>query len=144
MFFIESPATKIPEKPSERTAFSVPLKTPNCLDVAAPPLSNLHEMCGHLTDYLPCQSLGDAAREADIHVIRYPSVRDPNKRCNLAVLNHRAFSQTKPSQSQQTWHFHLRADVIQVTCENPLSIFEIALADLARDYRVKGWLGTKT
>src|ERR687897_96239 len=50
--------------------------------------------------------LADAARSAEVEVIRYMSVRDPRRDANLALLTCQAFARPKPV-SQQTWHIRL-------------------------------------
>lgn len=54
-------------------------------------------------DYRETQALARAAREATIEVIRYESVRDPEKGGCAAVLRVEAF-QPKRRLEEQTWH----------------------------------------
>ncbi len=52
-------------------------------------------------DYVPCQRLGQHAREAGIAVVRYQSVRDPSGGACAAVLRPSAFP--APPDAEQSW-----------------------------------------
>ena len=54
-------------------------------------------------DYSACRMLARAAREADIRLIRYRSVRDPAQASCTAVLDCRAFAGTRGITTRQTW-----------------------------------------
>lgn len=53
-------------------------------------------------DYSHCQRMGRVARAAQVEVIRYRSVRDPQGGGCAAVLTPAVF--TSPPQSEQSWH----------------------------------------
>jgi hypothetical protein len=106
LFYAESPATPFPANPSEHTVFDVPVSTSAAIDLTQPPwVHAAHLWCG-TADYDGCQSLEQAARENDIELIRYLSVRDPTGRCNAVLLGCAAFAAPAPSR-RQSWRILL-------------------------------------
>jgi hypothetical protein len=79
--------------------------------------------------------LADAARKADADLIRYLSVRDPAKGCNLAILMCRAFSNPAPIE-RQTWRIRLGRSGIQALCEYPREAVEFQRDAFANDPRI--------
>ena len=67
-------------------------------------------------DYTDCLALADRVRAAGAQAIRYASVRDPDHRANVAVLDCAAFAQPAPIDSQ-TWHILLRPTLVRAHCE---------------------------
>lgn len=55
------------------------------------------------TDYGGCQALGRVARNAQVQIIRYASVRDPELGGCAAVLDCRAFAGTGGVRQRQSW-----------------------------------------
>lgn len=135
LFFAESPDTPWPRDAAEYTAFSVALRTDRGVDLTRPPLSRDAALWTHFSDYETCQSLAEAARTADLHAIRYQSVRDPAKRTNLALLTCRAFSKPGPI-DRQTWRIRLSASGVQALCEFPSQRIGFDRTDLAGDLRL--------
>ena len=82
LFYAESPNTPWPSNAAEYTAFSTAYATKKGIDLAKGKLQKDKALWMHLTDYAPCQALSDAARAAQIEVIRYMSVRDPEQRAS--------------------------------------------------------------
>jgi hypothetical protein len=140
LFFTESPGTPWPANASEYTAFSVPYATRNGIDLTTGRLVKDQAQWTHLTDYVACQGLADAARSARIEIIRYMSVRDPRGGSNLALLTCRAFAQRKPSR-QQTWHIRLSDVGAQAVCEWPKAGITFHWESFASDPRVAGFSG---
>jgi hypothetical protein len=140
LFFAESPATPWPDNPAEFTAFSVALKTERSIDLTEPPLSNDHASWTSLTDYTACQSLADAARASAIVLIRYESVRDPQRGKNLAVLDCAAFAEPRPLErrgfERRTWRLKLGPAGIHALCEFPIIKIGFDRAAFAADPRV--------
>ena len=60
-------------------------------------------------DHAPCQAFGRLAREAGLGLIRYTSVRDPERGPCAAVLTPRAFDQPNPL-ATTTWMLTVRPD----------------------------------
>jgi hypothetical protein len=99
-FLLDSPET--PDlKPVTHTAFVASVRG-KVLDLTVAPLSKDRASWTHHTDYLPTQALAAAAREAQVELIRYESVRDPERAPCVAVLVPAVFGRGKPKQ-QQTW-----------------------------------------
>ena len=106
LFFADSPATPWPTNPAEYTVFAANLRTRAALDLTRPPFSSTRAAWVHPTNYEACQALADAARDAEVEVVRYESARDPATGINLAVLSCRAFAAAEPV-AWQTWRIHL-------------------------------------
>jgi hypothetical protein len=116
LFFAASPDTAIPPNASEFTMFAAAIGTPRGLDLTVAPLARDRKIWVDPTEYGPCQVLADTARQAEIEVMRYESVRDPDGGVNVAVLSCRAFS-TKAPQSRQTWRLRISPLGVQALCE---------------------------
>lgn len=134
-FFLDSPATKRPENPQERTAFRIDAATENAIDLTKPRLDQDAADWTHMTNYVPCQDLADAARAAGIEAIRYRSVRDPIGGANLALLCPAAFRQITPDVIE-TWRVFLRPTSVVAVREIPRLMLEIPFATWATDPRV--------
>jgi hypothetical protein len=137
LFFAESPETEFPESAADYTAFSVALDVEHMADLTAPPLSADAASWSDPVDYTACQNLADAARSAEVVLLRYQSVRDPGRGANLAVLSCRAFARPVPL-SRQTWRIRLDPDRVQALCDFPVVSLEFAVAGFAADPRLSG------
>lgn len=135
LFFSESPDTPWPANASEYTAFSAGLETRRLVDLTRPPLAEDSALWLQREDYSHCQALADAARAAGAEVIRYQSVRDPQKGCNVAVLVCPAFAKREPVQTQ-TWRVYLSASGVQALCEFPAQSVEFTRDVFAQDSRI--------
>jgi hypothetical protein len=138
LFFAESPQTPWPVNPFEFTAFSVALKTARSLDLGAPPLSDERAAWTSLTDYAACQALADAARAAQIALIRYESVRAPQRGQNLAVLDCAAFADPRPLE-RRTWRLRLGPTGAHAVCEFPNARIGFGRTAFAADPRMMGF-----
>jgi hypothetical protein len=87
--------------PMQQTLFKTPVRGAT-IDLRDPPLSKKRKQWIHPADYSACQQLARWAREADVEMIRYESVRDPQAGGCAAVLIHGAFAAIAPSENQ-TW-----------------------------------------
>ena len=88
----------------------------------------------HATDYAATQALAEAARTADIEVIRYGSARDEGG-INYALLTCRAFATREPVE-RQTWRLHLGANGARVLSEFPHVRLEFDREAFASDPRI--------
>ncbi len=135
LFFAESPGTPWPANAGEFTAFSVRYRAKRALDLMMPRLSRDRAVWTHLTDYAPCQTLADAAREAAVDLIRYESVRDPAHRANLAILGCVAFASDEPT-GRQTWRIQFGQNGARAVCEFPDARLEFPRSAFAADPRI--------
>ena len=136
LFFLESPGTRLPRNPQERTAFRLEIATGAALDLTAPRLVRDRAVWTDPVAYGPCQELADAARAAKVEALRYESVRDPGRGANLAVLSPAALAERAPT-GAQTWWLMLRPDRVDAVAELPRQTLEFVLAGwAARDPRV--------
>ena len=115
-FFADSPETPWPQNAAEYTAFSVEVHG-RAIDLLAFPAGELKDILDPL-DYSAGQVLGEQARQGGIELIRYPSVRDPGHRANLAVLTPAAFAKREPT-GRQTWRIYLDRNGARAVCESP-------------------------
>ncbi len=136
LFTLDAPGAILPRNPRERSAFSFQYRTAAGLDLRAAPL--VAEVA-HWTDpvnYEACQALADAAREAQVDVLRYASVRDHEEGSNIAVLNCQALTSKEPA-AFQTWHLMLRVDRIEAVREMPRTRLSFVFsAWAAKDARI--------
>lgn len=88
-------------------------------------------------DYEPCWELAESLRSIDCELIRYVSVRDPEKRANLAVLSPRAFASGEPIESQ-TWHIRLGSFGVRFIREGSADKIEFPPDSFEADSRLDG------
>ncbi len=136
LFFAESPEIALPGGTAEFTAFSAALSSAYAIDLTREPLVAHRDRWANLTDYSACQALADAARAADVDIIRYQSVRDPLGRANVAVLRCQAFADANPVQ-RQTWRIRVAETVAQAICEHPRQGLEFEYQGFAADARLR-------
>ncbi|MBO6868928.1 MAG: RES family NAD+ phosphorylase [Thalassococcus sp.] len=137
LFYAESPGTPFPNTAADYTAFAVPVKTATAVDLTSGELAKDAAAWEHLTDYAPCQTLAEAARDIGAEVIRYRSVRDPDGGANVAVLTCTAFARAKPTQ-RQTWRIRISANGVQALCDHPRTAVEFPPDSFDADSRVAG------
>lgn len=135
LFYADSPGTPWPSNAGEYTAFAVQYATARAIDLTRPPLDARRDEWMHPTRLDACQALADAAREANIDVIRYASVRDPKHRLNVALLTCRAFS-VKQETARQTWRIHLGSVGARTQCEIPKLSIDFDRKVFAGDPRI--------
>lgn len=137
LFYAESPQTPFPDDAAEYTAFSADLATDVAVDLTRGTLSRDADLWGDLTDYAHCQKLADTVRGIDGQIIRYTSVRDPDRGCNLAVLSCCAFASPLPTE-RQTWRIRIGTTGAQAVREHPRLGLEFATDAFAPDPRLVG------
>jgi RES domain len=136
LFFADSPQTPWPAAAGDCTAFSARFRTQTAIDLTEPPFAADLVRWTHPTDYVPCQALADAARQADVDVIRYRSARHPGG-VNIALLRCRAFAAAAPVE-RQTWRISLNAQGVRALCDFPDARLEFDRRAFAADPRVAG------
>jgi hypothetical protein len=142
LFFADAPEAPWPDNAGEFTAFSVRYRTAGGIDLAAPPFDRERDAWTHPTDYTRCQALADAARPADVDVLRYPSARDRKTgerrvrpALNVALLRCRAFATPAPLE-RQTWRIDLGDTGVRAICTFPDQRLEFTRDTFARDPRI--------
>lgn len=116
-FFADSPETPWPQNAAEYTAFSVEVHSERAIDLTAFAADEVTDIL-HPADYSAGQALSERAREEGIELIKYPSVRDPDHRANLAVLSPSAFAKPEPT-GRQTWRIYMDSNGARTVCESP-------------------------
>lgn len=116
-FFADSPETPWPQNAAEYTAFSVEVHSERAIDLTAFAADEVTDILDP-TDYSAGQALSESARDKGIELIKYPSVRDPDHRANLAVLTPVAFAKAEPV-GRQTWRIYLDRNGARALCEAP-------------------------
>ena len=134
LFFWELPRTKWPSDAGEYTAFAADYAA-NLIDLTLPPLNSRADYWTHPMRYDECQILADLAREADIDLIKYASVRDPHHRLNYAILGCRVFANSQPLMPQ-TWRVLLGENGARALCEMPRETIDFDRKAFAQDPRI--------
>mgnify|MGYP000468687130 CR=1 FL=1 len=116
-FFADSPDTPWPQNAAEYSAFAVEVRSQRAIDLTALSRDELTDILDPV-DYAAGQALGERAREDGVELIRYSSVRDPERRPNLAVLTPIAFAKAEPV-GRQTWRIYLDRNGARALCEAP-------------------------
>lgn len=88
--------------PSPQTLFQVRVKG-RAVDLRRKPFSRQAARWRDPGDYSATQAFAATAREAAVEIIRYESVRDPDKGGCAALLEPAVFVQRAPA-ARQTWH----------------------------------------
>jgi hypothetical protein len=135
LFYADSPGTPWPADAGDYTAFSTRFRTRAALDLTRPPFEAERARWAHPTEYAPCQTLADAAREAAVDGLRYPSARDESG-VNLALLTCRAFAVREPI-ARQTWRLGLNAHGVRAVCDFPDVHLEFTRDAFAADPRIR-------
>ena len=99
-FLADSPAT--PDLlPVPHTAFRASIAG-SAIDLPQAPFVRQRRQWEDPSSYVATQALARVAREAGVALIRYRSVRDPEHRAAIAVMNPKAFRAREPLE-QRTW-----------------------------------------
>jgi RES domain len=137
LFFAESPQTPWPRNPGEYTAFATEFGSDRVLNLNVEPFIGESSIFD-LAIYAAGQAFSDIARKANVEVIKYPSVRDPNGWSNLAILKPTAFTKSEPVE-RQSWRLHLDANGARVVCESPRFWIAFARDAFDKDPRITGF-----
>lgn len=135
LFFAESPRTPWPANPGEYTAFAAAVRSLGALDLTAPPLAANRELWTDPSRYEPCQALAEAARAAGAEVLRYESVRDPQRRAAVAVMVCAAFAKPHPL-AYETWRIGVGGSGAYAMREAPVDRLEFDRDVFAADARI--------
>lgn len=138
LFYAESPQTPWPSNAGEYSAFSVRYSSGKGLDLSRAPLDRDADKWAEPVDYAHCQALAEAAREAGINVLRYPSARAA-KGNNVAILACAAFASKKPIE-QQRWRIHVGAAGARAIGEDSDQRLAFERSFFARDPRIASML----
>jgi hypothetical protein len=75
----------------------------SAVDLRSKPFARHRSAWTHADDYATCQAFARTAREAELQLIRYESVRDPEQGGCAAVLDCRSFAGTGGVRKRQSW-----------------------------------------
>ena len=128
-FLLDSPAT--PDlKPVPHSAFEAAVRTRAALDLTRAPFVRERAVWSHPTNYQGAQELAAAARLAQIELIRYESVRDPEHAACVAVLDPSVFGRGIPH-GLQTWFIAAARSRVRCALQgNDVPQFEFAAGQL--------------
>lgn len=118
-------------EPMVHTAFRSELAA-LAIDLQRPPLAEDAAFWTHPDDYRSTQALAREAHAADIGIIRYRSVRDPDGGECHAVLHCGAFARPSMLAEQQNWVVGVRRDSVIWRREQ-------RLADIALVFSAENW-----
>jgi hypothetical protein len=100
-FLLDSPGTP-GLRPVPHTAFTAAVRTAAALDLTRAPFVRDRAVWTDPASYRGTQALAAVAREARLQIIRYESVRDPERAACAAALTPLVFGRGRP-RSQETW-----------------------------------------
>jgi hypothetical protein len=140
LFYAESPGVEPPLGAAEYTAFAALVATDRALDLTRAQLAEDRALWTDPTAYEPCQSLAERARSIDVEILRYESVRDPDRRANIAVLQCAAFSRPD-AHERQTWRLRVRRESVQAIREFPDLRLEFGRKAFSADPRLQANAG---
>ena len=143
MFFSQSPSTPWPGNALTFTSFSVEIGTDRSIDTTRPELSLHRARWIEPIDYTACQALADEARCWNIDVIIFESVRDPDRKLNLAVLECHAFNRST-FLVQHTWNVRVGPFGVQALCQFPGISLSFDPETFAADPRVASMNWSRT
>lgn len=106
-FFAAAPGMILPSTTTEHYAFRINVKVDRSLDLTGKPFDSDRELWTRDQDYEACQRFAAAGRVIGTQLIRYESVRDPERGANVALFDPGAF-QTPVPKVEQSWHFRFR------------------------------------
>ncbi len=109
-FLSRSPGLAPPRTVTEHSSFSVALRLDRLVDLTTPPFAD-KGAAWTSDDYAECQSLATAARQVSAQAIRSPSARDPDHRCNVALLDPAGFADRTP-RTGKTWHLRIEGSTL--------------------------------
>jgi hypothetical protein len=136
LFFADSPQTSWPKNAGEYTAFASEYRSERTLDMTAAPFRGDAKLFD-LSNYDASQSFADEARTAAIDVLKYVSVRDPERRHNFALLKPDVFTNSEPV-DRQSWRIHFDANGVRALCEMPQLSLAFGRDAFAADVRMTG------
>jgi hypothetical protein len=114
-FLLDSPQT--PDLgPVPHTAFTATVRG-TAIDLRTEPFVRDRLVWTDRTNYAATQALAAVVREAEVQIIRYESVRDPEHAACAALLTPAAFAGSKP-RKQETWF--IAASRLRVRCAQEL------------------------
>ncbi|MEM7460254.1 MAG: RES family NAD+ phosphorylase [Pseudomonadota bacterium] len=144
LFYADSPETPFPRQPTEHTCFDVPISTDRAVDLTHAPFAEQAKLWMDPNDYGPTQDLEALARQNDIDLIRYASVRDPGRKPNAALLTCNGFAAQSPSR-QHTWRLWFNKTGIHAICEFNKDRFSLPTDVFVSDDRFAGfnWLRSR-
>jgi len=116
-FLSRSPGVTPPNGTIEHTAFTIAIAARRSLDLTAPPFVRAARIWTDPNDYTACQAFAAGARAIEAQAIRYASVRDPQHRANIAILDPAVF-RGEPK-IMQTWHFRIEQNAVTAVAAFP-------------------------
>jgi hypothetical protein len=136
LFYAESPETIWPANAREFTAFAVEYATPFGIDLTRTPFDDRTAIWEHPTNYEKCQEVAEHSRSANVEYIKYSSVRDPQQKANIAIMNCAAFTKSEPV-DRQTWGVLVGPTGARALCDMPRLSIDFGKDLFAADPRIK-------
>ena len=136
LFFAESPRTPWPRNAGEYTAFAVEFRSEHALDMTIAPFRDNARIFDP-ANYDAGQAFADEARNAAIEVLKYASVRDPERRPNFALLKPAVFTHPEPV-DRQSWRIHFDTNGARAICEMPRLSLAFGRDTFDADVRIVG------
>lgn len=104
LVFMHSMAAPLPPAPihSQHTLLTARYRTPQGIQLQAPPFDQEQKRLTHPADYRATQALGTEMRTAGIQAFEYASARDPGRGLCVGLFAIQALADTQP-RSTQRW-----------------------------------------
>ena len=135
LFYSFTPELNKPNDYLEYRAFSVNVKSENCIDLNSKYFSEYQDKLFSLENYVYSQEFADIARDSGIEILKSLSVRDPKFGVNISLLSHKIFSPPEIT-NQQTWGITILNDSIQGYCESTYKKVEFDFSVFSNDSRI--------
>lgn len=137
LVFAESAGTPWPANPLEMTTLRARCAQGRPLDLFGAALAAIRPALTHPTDCDAPHRFAKDAHAICTGVIRYPSVCDPERGANLAIVTCTAFTD-RARTARQTWRLHLNARGVHCLCETTRERRSFGREAFARDPRIGG------
>ena len=109
LLFFEGTAAELAPHTMPMSAFQVRVRTRAAVDLLAPAFRPyVGRICSPIT-YATSQPLGSEMRASGIHLVRFPSARDPDGKPNVGLFSPSAFASRRPVKTPETWHCTITA-----------------------------------
>jgi hypothetical protein len=112
-FHMGTPSARLPTGTIEYWAYSIAVGAQRVLDLTLPPYAAARTRWSDPDNYIRCQEFAARARAIDAQLIRYESVRDPEKGANVALFDPSAFREKVPK-DDSSWHFRFHGSSLMV------------------------------
>ncbi len=117
-FFAHLAPIDWPTGASQHHSFHVDVASRRAINLTAPPFDSDAALWMHPADYSACQQLAAQARAAQVELLCYTSVRDPEHGCNIALLTPAPLAGQQPV-IDQSWSVQIEPGRVLINAAFP-------------------------